>query len=172
VLRLQALFPEQVVIACNYNLRDTHIQSVVEKPATQEASANRTRTLSALAAQINRGAWRFPRMPRLMGESTNDAGTVRAHAANLTKINSSIDEDEAGEEWSGTPDHWLHSFNYLSIAAELVRQSLFSSGFVPLPAPRAVRVGELVPKENDFRDPREAAVHGIVLQAGDYTYPG
>ena len=168
VIRLQALFPEQLVIACNYNLRDTHIQSVVEKPATQEASANRTRTLSALAAQMNKGAWRFPRMPRLMGESTSDAGTVRAHAANLTKINTSPDEDEAGEEWTGSPDHWMHAFNYLSIAAELVRQSLFSSGFVPLPAPRAVQVGSLVPKETDFRDPREEIIRGVVLTPGVY----
>ena len=173
VLRLQALFPEQVVIACNYNLRDTHIQSVVEKPATQEASANRTRTLSALAAQMNKGAWRFPRMPRLMGESTNDAGTVRAHAANLTKINTSPDEDDAGEEWTGSPDHFMHAFNYLSIAAELVRQSLFSQGYVPLPAPRAVLPGSLVMKDDDApRDPREYAREGIVLAAGDYRWAG
>jgi hypothetical protein len=156
------------VLACSYSLKDTSLQSVQLKPNGIEVSAHRTRMLSKVASDINSGHYRFPRpdLCPLVGHDTTKPGTLRNHASNLTKIQGDMDEgDTAPESWEGSPDHWLHSVLYASIAASLVQDRFFTVGHVPLPTPRACTPGSTLVTALDARATRnlDAGRQGTVL---------
>jgi hypothetical protein len=182
VLKIQAMFPPGVVYACDFSLKDASLNAVVVKEDTQEIKSHRTRVVTAYASAVNHDKVRFPAMPELIGKSPEDKGTLRHHASNIAKVSfdydgaagAAFDPGEQREVWSSSgPDHWVLAGVYCHIAAELVWRENLSVGYVPLPAPRPVQVGSLVPKDDEgFRDPREAAVHGVVLSPGTYLFPG
>ena len=146
VLSLQSKMPAGTVYACDFRLKDHELHSVkvkVKAPAAPQStdyqvSTHRTRTLSALASAINRGLWRFPDQPDLLP-------MVIEHLSNITKTGDAEalamdteggDEDSTREEWvSSGADHFALTFNYLNIAADIIRSQLFTQGFVPLPTP-------------------------------------
>ena len=113
VLRIQAQFPELLVLPCMYTLRDTKLPAYLINENEQQVNANRTKVLDLFVKKMNTDQFKFARM--------SEMGLVAQHLQGMKRVEKSDDKGKLVEEWQKCgPDHYFHSLSYLNMAATMV----------------------------------------------------
>jgi len=115
ILRLKARYPSGVVMPCTYDLQDRKLGQFIVT-AEGGVNANRTKTLDQMVRMTNN--------KRLLFSDAPDFELVLQHLANIKRldrqVSNSANSSGTGAMWvNDGPDHYAHSLNYLSIAADL-----------------------------------------------------
>ena len=113
--RIQKQFAEGQVLLCTYTLRDSKTAIYNVRESDYVIEANRTKSLDVAVKEINTDKVKFARFP--------DLGILTTHFQGLKRVDRALDTGETASEWLKTgPDHYLHAFNYLLMAAKLVTE--------------------------------------------------
>jgi hypothetical protein len=143
ILRIQAAFPEGVVLPCTYTLTDRKLPSYLVNDNTWTVSANRTKCFDLLAKNINSGKVKFARFPEI--------NTFTTHLQNIKRVERREDGELVDASWvkSGA-EHWAHSLGYSAIAAQMIDAGEYIN-FAPLPSIREAFVGKKHTQEKQWQ---------------------
>jgi len=110
------------VFCCFYNEHQKGSYAWNERELT--VTSNRTESLDASHAEINQGLVTLPAESEILGE-------FETHLANVARV-LQTDPETGSSRYvyiKTGPDHFRHSFNYYSIAAQFVANSFFGDCF-------------------------------------------
>ena len=134
VLRIQAQFPELLVLPCMYTLRDTKLPAYVVNENEQQVNANRTKVLDLFVKRVNTNKFKFAQLPEMTLVAQHLQGMKRVEGVNPAGL--------LTENWiRSSADHYFHALSYLNMASTMVESGDYSN-FAPLPSIKECFVGK------------------------------
>ena len=137
IMRIQAAFPDGMVLPCSYTLTDRKLPSYIVNENTWTVSANRTKCFDVLAKRINTGRVKFATFPEIK--------TFSNHLQNIKRIERREDGELVSESWvkvGNVGDHYAHSALYASLAAQMIEAGEYTN-FSPSVSIRQAVVGRV-----------------------------
>lgn len=133
VIRIQAQFPEMLVLPCMYTLRDTKLPAYEISENELQVKANRTKVIDLLVKKVNSNQYKFAKLPEM--------SVVSQHLQGMKRTERTDEKGKLIEEWVKVgPDHYFHSLSYLNMAATMVETGEYMN-FAPLPVIGEVFIG-------------------------------
>ena len=124
IIRIQAQFPEGLVLPAMYTLTDRNMPSYSVKETDWIVSVNRTKSIDYLVKQVNTGKVKFA--------DFQEINTVAAHLQGMKRVERmDTSTGKSVERWQKIgPDHYFHSLNYLTLAASMITSGEYTN-FAP-----------------------------------------
>jgi len=134
VLRIQAQFPEGLVLPAMYTLTDRNLPAHKVNEKDWVVSVNRTKSLDYLVKQVNTGKVKFA--------SFSEINTVSQHLQGMKRVERADTEGKLTEKWQKiAADHFFHAGNYLQIAANMVTSGAYTN-FAPPVTIKQAEIGK------------------------------
>ena len=134
VIRIQAQFPEMVVLPCMYTLRDSKLPAYEISENELQVKANRTKVLDLFVKKVNTNQFKFSKLPEM--------SVVSQHLQGMKRTERTDEKGKLIEEWvKVSSEHYFHSLSYLNMAATMVEEGSYIN-FAPLPSIREAIVGK------------------------------